>query len=269
MQDIIRDLQDMRYLKWSKARYSSGTAGTFLKSYETSKGRRIYYKLSDFDSMRGIVGHECVNELIVDRLLRELDIPHLSYRLINALIDIDGKEYETWLCASDDFKQYGESKLALEDYYQMEKKESETPLDFCKRMGWGTYIYEMLVTDYLILNRDRHGANIEVLRNSRTKTIRLAPLFDHGLSFVCRCQQESDLDSFDVMADLRIQSFIGGHSSEDNLKLIPPDICLNLGSFTEASRSNLFYGLDHVLSDRYFDTIWRMLWGRWQRLTRR
>ena len=42
-----------------------------------------------------------------------------------------------------------------------------------------------ILTAYLILNRDRHGANIEVLRNSRKKTVRLAPLFDHGLSLLC------------------------------------------------------------------------------------
>ena len=48
-------------------------------------------------------------------------------------------------------------------------------------MGWEDYIYQMLVVDYLILNQDRHGANIEVLRNSRKKTVRLAPLFAHGL----------------------------------------------------------------------------------------
>ena len=31
----------------------------------------------------------------------------------------------------------------------------------------------MLAVDYIILNRDRHGANIEVLRNPKKKTIRL------------------------------------------------------------------------------------------------
>ncbi len=51
----------------------------------------------------------------------------------------------------------------------------------------GDYIYIMLVVDFVILNRDRHGANIEVLRNSRDKTLRLAPLFDHGLSLLFNC----------------------------------------------------------------------------------
>ena len=77
--DMITDLQDLRYLRWSPTRHSSGTAGTFLKSYDEYGGKKRYYKLSDFDSWHGIVGHECINELVADRLLTLLDIPHLHY----------------------------------------------------------------------------------------------------------------------------------------------------------------------------------------------
>ena len=45
----------------------------------------------------------------------------------------------------------------------------------------------MIAVDYIILNRDRHGANIEVLRNSRAHSLRIAPLFDHGLSLMYSC----------------------------------------------------------------------------------
>ena len=67
-------------------------------------------------------------------------------------------------------------------FYQLERNDGESPLEFCVRQGWGESIYQMLVVDYLILNRDRHGANIEVLRDTKRKTLRLAPIFDHGLS---------------------------------------------------------------------------------------
>jgi len=56
----------------------------------------------------------------------------------------------------------------------------------------------------LILNRDRHGANIEVLRNSRKKTFRMAPLFDHGLSLLCCCMNDCQVDAFDVMEDMNL-----------------------------------------------------------------
>ena len=167
MEDIIRELQDLRYLNWSRTRKSSGTAGSFLKSYEESGNRKIYYKLSDFDSVKGIVGHECINEIIVQRLLNILGIEHLNYILVHALVNVDGKDFETYLCKSEDFKKAGESKISFEDYYAMEKEGNESPMVFCKRKGWEKNVYEMLLTDYLVLNRDRHGANIEVLRNHR------------------------------------------------------------------------------------------------------
>ena len=198
MTQIVRELQDMTYLNWAKTRNSSGTAGSFLKAYDENPNGKTYYKLSNYDAWRGIIGHECVNEIIVDRLLTILGIEHLSYQLIHARVLIDQKPYETWLCASRDFKQRGESKIALDAYYQAERLPDESPLAFCIRSGWERTIWEMLVVDFLILNRDRHGANMEVLRNSRRKTIRLAPLFDHGLSLLSRCESTEAMLREDV-----------------------------------------------------------------------
>ena len=81
--------QDLTYLSWSKIRHSSGTAGSFLKAYEQIGDQKIYYKLSDYDSMKGIIGHESINEIIVDRLLTILGVEHLAYQLIYADVIID------------------------------------------------------------------------------------------------------------------------------------------------------------------------------------
>lgn len=78
--------------------------------YSVLGGKKIYYKLSNFDKVKGVIGHECVNEIIVDRLLDILSIPHLSYQSIHADVIIDGNTQEVYLCASEDFKQRGESK---------------------------------------------------------------------------------------------------------------------------------------------------------------
>ena len=51
---------------------SPGTPGCFLKAYEEVNGKRLYYKLSNYDSYRGVFGHECVNELIVSRVMNVL-----------------------------------------------------------------------------------------------------------------------------------------------------------------------------------------------------
>lgn len=111
-----------------------------MKSYSELSGKKIYYKLSNYDSVKGVVGHECVNELIVDRLLENLGIEHLHYQLIHADVLLDGKRQEVYLCASEDFKKRGESKIALDVYYESEREAGESPLDFCVRNGWAEYI---------------------------------------------------------------------------------------------------------------------------------
>jgi hypothetical protein len=261
---IIKEKQDLTFLNWSRIRASSGTAGSFLKSYSDLGGKKIYYKLSNFDSYKGVIGHECVNEIIVDRLLTILGIEHLNYRLIHADIDINGSIYDTWVCASDDFKNKGDKKLALDAYYQLEKLANERPLDFCIRMGWENYIYQMLIVDFLILNRDRHGANIEVLKNTLSGQLRLAQLFDNGLSLIFNCYSEDEIDKVNVMEDKPVQCFVGSKSAFDNLKLIPTDLIPVLNPLKESDKELLFADLDDIISLKYQDKIWEMIWTRWK-----
>ena len=261
---IIHEKQDLRYLSWSLIRSSSGTAGSFLKATSELGNRKIYYKLSNFDPINGIVGHECVNELIADRLLTVLGIEHLHYQLIHADIEVQGKVLETYLCASEDFKEPGEDKMALDVFYELERREGETPLEFCVRNGWSEYIYKMLVVDFLILNRDRHGANIEVLRNKRKKSIRLAPIFDNGLSLLFNCHDEKAVRAFDVMQDRPIQCFVGSRSAQENLKLIPVPEQPMLKSLKSSDREHILGGLDGVLPQFTQDKIWKMIEQRWR-----
>ena len=260
---IVREARDLTYLNWSRIRHSSGTAGSFLKATSELDGVKIYYKLSNYDSVRGVVGHESVNELIVDRLLTLLGIEHLHYQLIHADLLVDGKPLRTYVCASENFRGKDEDKQAIDVCYESEKLERESPLEFCLRMGWGDYIWQMLVVDFLILNRDRHGANLEVLRNKKTKTFRLAPLFDHGLSLLCRCETEEEIGRFDVMADLSVQCFVASRSARENLRLIPADQTPELSPLRESDRAILLDGLDGIIPQILQDKIWEMIWKRW------
>ena len=76
--DFIEEIQELTDLVWTDTKISPGTQGCFLKAYREELGVRIYYKISNYDSYRGVFGHECVNELIVSRLLSVLEIEHLS-----------------------------------------------------------------------------------------------------------------------------------------------------------------------------------------------
>jgi hypothetical protein len=259
---LIKEKQDLTHLSWSIYRSSSGTAGSFLKSYSILGGKKIYYKLSNFDKVNGVIGHECVNELIVDRLLSILGVPHLAYQLIHADVMVDGNIHEVYLCASEDFKAIGESKTALDAYKKAESSDSESALDFCIRNGWENYIYQMLVVDFLILNRDRHGANIEVLKNSRRRTIRLAQLFDHGLSLLSRSTADQ-FATFDVMQDRMCNNFIGSRYTWENLKLIPAEKLPKLNALQESDRQIIMDGLDGIIPQVLQDKIWEMIWKRW------
>ena len=137
------------------------------------------------------------------------------------------------------------------------------PLELCIRKGWEQYIYRMLVVDYLILNRDRHGANIEVLRNPKAKTIRLAPLFDHGLSLLCRCRTTQEIEKFDVLEDKKVQSYIGSTCAKENLKLIPKDKMPVFNKLKETDKSMILEGLTDIVSNELLEKIWDMIWKRW------
>ena len=235
-----------------------------MKAYE-EKQTRIYYKLSNYDEYRGIFGHECVNELIVSRVMDCLGIPHLSYRLIHARVCIEREEIETWVCASEDFRKKEEEKIGFDLFYELEKVGEESPLEFAVRNGWERDIYRMFLIDYLAANRDRHGSNLEVIQNQKGE-LRLAPLFDQGVSLLFSTYgDELQIEKADVMRDFPANNYIGARSLMDNLTLIPKEFDLQIRPLREADRTYIFRGLNGILSEKHMDKIWEMIWKRWKR----
>ena len=264
MTDIILELQDMRYLDWAARKMSPGTPGCFLKAYEEVNGKRLYYKLSNYDSYRGVFGHECVNELIVSRVMDILGVPHVEYKLIHAKIVIDGKEQETWISVSENFRKENEENLAYDLYYDLQKEENESPLEFAIRNGWGLYMYQMFCVDYLIANRDRHGSNLEILRSEEDDSVRMAPLFDQGVSLLFSTYgDEKLLENVDVMRDFPVNNYIGARSLEYNLTLIPKGFNLEMNELKKEDRNYIFESIDKVLSEKHISKIWEMIWNRW------
>ncbi len=221
---IIKNIQDLTNLNWTKTRQSSGTAGSYLKSYSFENGKKIYYKLSFFDDSFGIFGYESFNEIIASNILSQLNYNHLEYNLLYGKIKIKENFYKTYLNYSYDFKKENETKISFENFYSLNKLEKENVINFSKRFGFIEDIYHILIIDYIIMNRDRHGANIEVLFNNKTKQYHIAPIFDNGLSLLSPNYKYEDIVNYDIFKNRKVNSFIGTNSLEDNILLVPKDM---------------------------------------------
>lgn len=251
-------LEDKTYLKWSVARESSGTAGSFLKSYEEIDEVKHYYKLSNFSGTE-FTGHESLNEIVCCNVLSMLGIEHLRYKLVYGSVTINNKIYDTLFTDSIDFKKADDKKLTLEAFYALYKNSAETPLQFIQRIGYADYFYAMFLFDWLVYNRDRHGANIEVLYNVKEDSYRLAPLFDNGLSLMFSCYDYKAMKDFNYLADNQVNNFVGSKVLSENLKLVPNEV---LAKVERVDYNHLFDGLkqyDYLIDSVYFECIEAMI----------
>jgi hypothetical protein len=207
-----------------------------------------------------VFGHETVNELVAYRLGQSLGFNAAACELHNAVVYIDGKEVQTRVCIAKSFKPVNASRESFDKYYENRRSDnSESPLDFCKRQGWSDCIYKMFIFDYLIINRDRHGANLEVFKNGNEF---LSPLFDNGMSFVfLYTDNDSDLDSFNDLADLPVNNFIGTRSLQKNLEFIDNKVKFN--RLPPNLHEILFAGLDGVMPELWFKKIITIIEKRW------
>ncbi len=267
LQVVYHDIMDLTYLTWTLSRNSSGTAGSFLKSYEQSGNLKYYYKLSNFDTVRGVFGHECLNEIVAQNIAVALRIPHLVYDLIHADVNIDNKTYRTWLTRSMDFKSPGEHKLAFETYCEINKEPAEDSWAFIVRSRLEQYFYNIFVLDYLICNRDRHGANIEVLE--KKGRYRMAPVFDNGLSLLFSCYNDGNaMQSFDRLKDGPVNNYVGTMSLAENLKMVPKRMIDEVQTI-DLSEGILFKDMEQIrqsetaaVPQEYWNCVRDMIWER-------
>jgi len=249
---------DLRDLTWSAAAGSVASDGVQMKAERNINGVDYYLKLSRYDSYRGIYGHESINELIAGRLGKLLSFNVPEGILKKCIVRIDGIEYDTYVYMAQSFKTTG-SRVAFETFYIDNRlSRTESPLDLCKRFGWTDYIYKMFIFDYLIINRDRHGANMEVMKNGDKH---LSPYFDNGLSFVCSCTNEAELVTFNITEDRPVNNFIGENRLNLNLEII--DVSLKFNDLRQSDNKTILEGLRGVLSEPYLTTIWDIIWRRW------
>ena len=63
--DIInKKTIDLTYLEFESKSYSQNTYGCFLKSFEIKDGIKYYYKISNYDSYRGVFGYKTLMNIL-------------------------------------------------------------------------------------------------------------------------------------------------------------------------------------------------------------
>lgn len=218
---MIKELEpeDLTHLNFSyKIGNGSCPQGSFLKTVENS----IYYKMS-YVSGTEVIGHESINECIANILCQQFGFEYLPYKLHYAKTRIDTIEYTSWLVSSNDYKRPNEQCVTLEIYLKSlgcninDKKEV---FEYCLRLPniVPQRLFEMQVIDFILYNRDRHGANIELLRTNTD--LRLAPIFDCGSSLLAPCQNSKEkVQEFNVLNDSPVNNFIGSMFLSEALKM--------------------------------------------------
>jgi hypothetical protein len=218
---------DLRHLSWAaNPKDASSIHGAFLKDSKIINNKRYHYKLSQFFENDSKFGIEAILEVVVYKFLTLLGIDCAEYRQIKGLIVLDGKEYTTYLTESPDYRKRGESKIKLQTLYEQKRHTGETKIDFCKRFGFGEAIDKIILADFLIINRDRHGGNIEVLKDKK-ENLRVAPIFDNGVCLVSGCHDTATLNAFDYKLDTQIEHYLGSASLFENLKYIEKPVEVN------------------------------------------
>lgn len=255
MDDIIKIEQDFTNFKWSEMSSSASSGGSLLKASVVLDSEKYFYKMSSYDEEHFIYGYECINELIVSRLLDIWGIDHVRYKLIKAKVKIseNGKMFTTYVNESKDYKKPDERKMTFGEYYRIYKKNDDTPYDFiCRlekegRSDIRDFFDGMFFVDYIILNRDRHAKNIEVLID-KNENIKMAPLFDQGLSLLLESyDNEPYVRDYNVLLDRSVNNFVGTRSTLENLQYIKnkkrfENICLTKEDYKKISE-----GLDEFL----------------------
>lgn len=258
-------MQDLRKIVWGKSRLGQ-SYGCFMKTTVVKGTKKYYYKLSNYDSEHGFYGDEVLTEVIVSRLLKYLGFNCVKYKCLDALVRVYNIEYRTLVCVSEDYTRGYDSRIAFE---LLRESNMDVPImQLLSQYGLLPAVRDMLLADFLVINRDRHGANIELLLKNGKYS--LAPLFDNGMSLLAPYPQSFgfDISKFGVMQDYPVNNYIGYKSLYKNLEVNNGfSRCVNpLGSL---SKNKLFGGLYNYMNKSYRDKIWEIIQCRYNYLLNR
>ena len=152
--------------------------GWLKKKWKIIDGKRCLIKGGS-----GATQQEPYNEVLASAIMRRLGIPHVSYTLMLE------NEYPYSVC--EDFVSPDTELISAWYIMQTQKKQNHVSvyrhyLNCCDALGipgMAAALDRMIVTDFLIVNEDRHQNNFGVLRKADTlEWIGAAPIYDNGTS---------------------------------------------------------------------------------------
>lgn len=189
---------DLTHLNFS-AGVNGSTPGSFPKACDSG----IFYKANSYGAGE-FYGISAIQEVVSSRCLRESGIQCVLYTGDYARLLYDGKEHITYVSISMDFL-HGRTDMGLESCALMEGVHRDDAMQWAHSKGFGDWIDSMLVADFLVGNRDRHGSNIRLLSDGT-----LGSLFDFNMTLFMP-------DGTSRAHDFRTTNYLGGTMISQNL----------------------------------------------------
>lgn len=183
-----------------------------LISYATSKGNLPKWHIKNNWYKTDALGYENFSECLISDLLKYSNIyEYVKYSMTQGIYNSELKNFSV----SKNFlhgyemlmtfyriyfltegKEISKAIIAYENVEDRIKLVVEHIEKYSGIKNIGKIITSILELDMFFLNEDRHFNNIALIRNSNTKSFRVAPVFDNGLSLL------SDLNEYKIENDI-------------------------------------------------------------------
>lgn len=192
--------------------------GFLQKRWRIADGKRILLKAGS-----GIYQQEPYNELVATELYDSLGMPHTPYWLV--------EQGTQTMSACECFTNEHTELVTAAQFMRLQPQQQGVSNwqhfnDCCKAVGLlGTQkeVCNMLATDYILANTDRHLGNFGFLRDSETLEWKgLAPIYDSGTSLWQMALTRS------ISAEAMVPAKPFETSQQSQLKLIAPYVDLPL-----------------------------------------
>lgn len=203
------EILDLRNINWNNLNFTS--PGMVPKYIDSNR----FYKLSLYNELVGFYGNEPIYEELAFYVGKSLGISVVETNTLMAKIRYNGIEYKTLVSISPNFskdKQY----FPVEKYCLLHNINS---LDLLKGVH-SIDLSSILIFDFIINNKDRHGRNIEL------NEYEIAPCFDNSFSF-CSKIEDNQLNS-KLYQDYMANNYMGYPNLYQNLDVISKIPKLNL-----------------------------------------